>query len=103
MAYFKKYPFEFEGCMFFTFFNEFRHVETLEKVAQEYKIHISYPLKTNNYGMCNDEIQYIYRNNLKLFYDPKSPPSDKVIDALNLQGFRLQHKLYDRYIFHFQE
>ena len=40
MVYFKNYLFEFEGCMFFTFFNEFQHLDTLEKIAQDYKIHI---------------------------------------------------------------
>lgn len=103
MAFFKKYSFEFVGCMHFTFFKEFQHLETLETIAQDHKIHISYPTKTSYIENINDNLKEIHKHNLKLFYDPKSPPCEKLIDDLNLQGFKLQHKLYDRYIFHFQE
>jgi hypothetical protein len=96
--------FEFENCMFFTFFHEFLHKDILEGIASEQNIKILYPtlssISSDIHNDKVDEIQDILQNNLKLFFNPSSPPCGKLIPVLETNGFKLIHALHDRWIFH---
>jgi hypothetical protein len=88
--------------MYFTFFYEFNHKDIVQHIAYEQNINISYPPSTNTYNDndADDKISDILENNLKLFFDPSSPPCQYILDVLEANGFKQLHKLHDRWIFH---
>jgi hypothetical protein len=97
----KRYMFEFENCIYFTFFYEFLHKDVVERIAFEHNIHISYPItSTKPYNNDDNEMQDILHNNLKLFFNPSSPPSKDIIGVLENNGFKHLYSEYDRWIFH---
>lgn len=105
MAHFKRYMFEFypssENGMIFTFFHEFNHKEVVESIASQHNIHISYPTTpTKIYNENDNNMQDILHNNLKLFFNPSSPPGKDIIDILEENGFKHLYTEHDRWIFH---
>lgn len=101
MAHFKRFMFEFENCMYFTFFCEFHHKDVIERIASDHNIHISYPSTSSKTNIDEvDRMQDILQNNLKLFFHPSSPPCENLMNVMEINGFKLIHALQDRWIFH---
>lgn len=101
MTQIKRYMFEFENCTYFTFFYEFHFKEIVQRISSQHNIHISYPTtSTKTYSDNDNNMQDILHNNLKLFFNPSSPPCTDIIKVLEENGFKHLYTEQDRWIFH---
>lgn len=95
-----RFPYDFNKCMFISFFHEFEHLEKLQGINLD--IHIeSRPQPIDDYG--KPEIQDIHKNNLKLFFHPSNPPCNSINRKLEAHGFIRTAVLYDRWIYSYEK
>lgn len=85
--------------MFFTFFPEFLHLDILRSLNLGIDIH--YPKCDKMIDTDKPDLLELYRNNLKLFFQPGEQPSEDVLHKLEAFGFQRTFQEIDRWIFHF--
>lgn len=81
--------------MYLTFFPEFLHLEKLRNIG----IDIQHPNCDKMEDSDNPHLMVIYEHNLKLFFDPITPPSLDVVHRIQELGFNLIHTGRDRLVF----
>lgn len=87
--------------MYFTFFPEFLHLKQLN--AFDLAISIRYPQCGKMEDSDNPHLLDIYKHNLKLFFDPITPPSLDILLKIQQNGFNLIHTGRDRWIFYHKD
>ena len=87
MGHFIRYMYEFENCMFVTYFDECLHKELIQSLASQHNIHVFSPPVACDILYHNDEVQDILKNNLKLFFHPSSPPCSSIVTTFETNEF----------------